>query len=224
MVTNLSEAPWVHELAILMDTILGCWTAVHARTRMFECTLGDYSYIMNDCEVDHAVIGKFTSIASHSRINPGSHPLWRPSLHHFSYRSVAYGFSSEDDDAFFQWRRDQGVVIGNDVWLGHGAIILPGVTVGDGAVVGAGAVVTKDVAPYTLVVGAPARVLRRRVTEQVEQWLREIAWWDWPREKLEEAFMDFRRCDAEQFALKHRNLDGAIWGEETGDDPNSSRL
>lgn len=206
MTRSLGTTPWVDPSATIVDTMLGPWTAVHARTSLLETTLGDYSYIMNDCEVAHTRIGKFVSIASHVRINPGNHPLWRPSLHHFSYRSASYGFDAEDDADFFQWRRDHGVSIGHDVWIGHGAILLPGVTIGNGAVVGAGAVVTKDVAPYTLVAGVPAKVLRRRVGERVEQWLMEIAWWDWPREQLEEAFKDFRECDAEQFALKYHGI------------------
>jgi phosphonate metabolism protein (transferase hexapeptide repeat family) len=212
---SLGEIPWVDPSAETVDSKLGPWTAVHARSKMLESTLGAYSYIMNDCEITYSGIGKFSSIASHVRINPGNHPLWRASLHHFSYRSLAYGFAREDDADFFNWRRAHSVLIGNDVWIGHGAILLPGVTIGDGAVVGAGAVVTKNVAPYTIVAGVPARVLRRRVSEQVEGWLRDIAWWDWSRQQLEEAFDDFRNCDVEQFAVKYHGPTDAEPGSTT---------
>jgi len=77
------------------------------------------------------------------------------------------------------------VVIGNDVWIGCGAMILGGVTVGDGAVIGAGAVVTRDVAPYAVVGGNPARELRKRFTDAEIADLLEIAWWDWPIEKID---------------------------------------
>ncbi|AEQ97957.1 CatB-related O-acetyltransferase [Xanthomonas oryzae pv. oryzicola] len=75
-------------------------------------------------------------------------------------------------------------VIGNDVWIGHGAIVLSGVTVGDGVCVGAGAVVSKDVPPYAIVAGNPARVVRMRFDEQVIARLLEIRWWQWPIEKI----------------------------------------
>ncbi|WP_329955284.1 CatB-related O-acetyltransferase [Xanthomonas albilineans] len=75
-------------------------------------------------------------------------------------------------------------VIGNDVWIGHGAIVLSGVTVGDGACIGAGAVVSKDVPPYAIVAGNPARVVRMRFEQQIISRLLQIRWWNWPIEKI----------------------------------------
>jgi phosphonate metabolism protein (transferase hexapeptide repeat family) len=194
-------APKIDPTAVVEDSTLGRWTTVGARTKITETTFGNYSYIMEDCQIIYSEIGKFCSIASHCRINPGNHPIWRPTSHHFTYRSKFYGFG-EDDEKIFQWRRDNKVILGHDVWIGHGAIILPGVTVGTGAVVGAGAVVTKDVPPFTIVVGNPARVLRRRVSEEVETSLMRIAWWDWSHDILANAIDDFRSLDAAGFAAK----------------------
>ena len=74
--------------------------------------------------------------------------------------------------------------IGNDVWIGYSAVVLPGVRIGDGAVVAAGAVVTKDVAPYDIVAGVPARSLRSRFDAEDVEWLMRLQWWKWPEEKL----------------------------------------
>jgi virginiamycin A acetyltransferase len=76
-------------------------------------------------------------------------------------------------------------VVGNDVWIGHDAIIMPGVTIGSGAIIASGAVVMKDVAPYTIVGGNPAQVIRQRFSDEIVSHLLEIKWWDWPIDKIE---------------------------------------
>jgi hypothetical protein len=119
-----------------------------------------------------------------------------------TYRRVAYGFGDVDDLDFFQWRREARVIVGHDVWMGHAAIVLPGVTIGDGAVIAAGAVVSKDVPPYTIVGGVPARSIRDRFRREVAAAMQLIAWWDWPRELLEERFDDLAG-DAEAFVEKY---------------------
>lgn len=147
----LGEAPVVHSTAHIRDATLGAWTRIGEATSIAESSIGDYTYLVDHCQVIYSDIGKFCSIASHVRINPGNHPMWRPTQHHMTYRRAAYGFGEHDDDSFFDWRRDAHVSIGHDVWMGHGAIILPGVTVGTGAVIAAGAVVSHDVVPYSIV-------------------------------------------------------------------------
>jgi hypothetical protein len=94
--------------------------------------------------------------------------------------------------------------VGHDVWIGHGAVIMPGVTIGTGAVVGAGAVVTKDVPPYTIVVGVPARPLRMRFPQEVADQLLAIAWWDWDRATLEARFTELN--DPGTFLQKYAPL------------------
>ena len=110
--------------------------------------------------------------------------MWRATLHHFTYRSVSHFMGDDDDEEVMNWRNEYRVVIGPDVWIGHGAILMPGVSVGTGAIIGSGSVVTKNVDDYTIVAGNPARVIRRRVTEEVEMALKRIAWWNWEREEL----------------------------------------
>jgi phosphonate metabolism protein (transferase hexapeptide repeat family) len=195
--------PLIDSTAEVRNSLLGKWTAVGARTLVTETIVGDYSYVMNDCDLIYTEIGKFCSIASHTRINPGNHPLRRATLHHFTYRSRAYRLGAEDEDDFFNWRRSHKVIIEHDVWIGHGAILLPGVRIGIGAAIGAGAVVTKDVPPFTIVTGAPATFLRRRLTLEVEAALMRVRWWEWSHEKISDALDDFRKLDAAAFASKY---------------------
>lgn len=203
---RLSQTPWVHDSAVVTDTTLGRYTEVQERCQVADSTVGDYSYMMRECEVWSTRIGKFVNIASHVRLNAANHPTWRASQHHFTYRAGDY-FAGEDGEvAFFDWRRENSVVIGHDVWLGHGATVLPGVTVGNGAAVGAGAVVTRDVAPYTIVAGVPARPIRARFDAATAAAMEAVAWWDWPHETLRDRLADFRRLPAEEFTVKYLKL------------------
>jgi phosphonate metabolism protein (transferase hexapeptide repeat family) len=200
---SLSESPSVHPTASIRESRLGRYTEVGARTSIAETDFGDYSYIVHDGSIIYATIGKFCSIAAFARINPGNHATWRASQHHFTYRSRQYGFDLGDDTEFFEWRRDHRVTIGNDVWIGHGAVIMPGVTIGDGAVVGSSAVVTKDVAPYTIVAGVPAKVIKRRFPEALAERLIALAWWDWNHDRLGETLPDMRALSVEAFVEKY---------------------
>ena len=195
--------PEISPEASVHDCILGPWTRVGARTDLHEVAMGAYSYIVTDSSATYSEIGKFCSIARDTRINPGNHPMWKASQHHFTYRAVSYDLADEDDLDFFEWRRNDRCVIGHDVWIGHGATILAGVTVGTGAVVGAGAVVSKDVAPYTIVGGVPSHPIRERFPKAVQDGLLTLQWWDWDHDKLSAALPDFRNLDADQFVEKY---------------------
>ena len=139
----------------------------------------------------------------HTRINPGNHPMHRATQAHFTYRASAYFPGEADEAEFFEWRKSHRVHIGHDVWIGHGAIILPGRSVGTGAVIAAGAIVTKDVAPYTIAGGNPARPIKRRFGEDIAERLLRLAWWDWDHERLHAALPDFRMLGIEAFLDKY---------------------
>jgi phosphonate metabolism protein (transferase hexapeptide repeat family) len=203
MSTKLGLLPLIHDGATVSDTTLGRYTEVGERCRLSEVEMGDYSYIERDGAVWCATIGKFANIAAAVRINATNHPMWRATLHHFTYRAASYFEGAEDDHDFLTWRRDNRITIGHDVWIGHGATVLPGVTIGNGAVIGAGAVVSKDVSAYTIVGGVPAKLIRERFPADIAARMAALAWWDWDHDRLFAALEDFRGLTAEGFLEKY---------------------
>ena len=199
---ELGAGPAVHPTAVIEESRLGSWTEIGAYTRVEESEIGDYSYIADAwSSVIYTTIGNFCSIASHMRINPGNHPMDRVSQHHFTYRRTQYGFGEANEEDFFDWRRQHRCTIGHDVWIGHGATVMPGVEISTGAVVGAGTVVTRDVAPYHVVAGVPARKIRRRFPSDLTEALILTEWWNWDHATLRERFDDF--LDLETFLEKY---------------------
>jgi phosphonate metabolism protein (transferase hexapeptide repeat family) len=199
----LSIDPTVDPTARLQEAKLGAYCEVGARTMLLDVEMGDYSYVVNDAQITYTTIGKFCSIAAMTRINPGNHPMHRTTQAHFTYRSSAYFPGERDEAEFFAWRKSFRIHIGHDVWIGHGAIVLPGRSIGTGAVIAAGAVVTKNVPAYTIVGGNPARAIKRRFPEDIADRLAELAWWDWDHEALRAALPDFRKLAIEDFLAKY---------------------
>ena len=195
--------PLVHAGCSLINSTFGAWVEIGADTRVANSHFGDYSYCDRICDIANAEIGKFANIASSVRIGATDHPMEKASLHHFLYRSASYWEDAEDDADWFQHRKSRRAVIGHDTWIGHGALIKPEVTIGHGAVVASGAVVTKDVAPYTIVGGNTAKLIRRRYPEQVADRMMALSWWDWDHAVLRERLVDFRSLKAEEFLEKY---------------------
>lgn len=195
--------PEIDPAAVVRDSEFGDYTYLGPGCEVTDTALGAYGYAVGGNQIAHATIGKFANIATGVRINPSNHPHWRASLHHFTYRSRSYGFSLLDDEDFFDWRAQDRVEIGPDSWIGHNAIIMPGVKVGASVVVGSGAVVTRDLPDFAIAVGVPARVLRPRVDERTAERLLRIAWWDWGHAELDAAMADFRALPASEFAAKY---------------------
>lgn len=198
-----ASEPFIHPNCQITDCTFGAYVEIGRDTRIQNSVFGDYSYCDRSSDIANTTIGKFANIASRTRIGATDHPLHTAACHHFLYRSASYWDDVEDDAAFFELRRARRSLVGHDTWIGHGAMIKPEVTVGDGAVVAAGAVVTKDVAPYTIVAGMPAKPLRLRQPPEIAERLIALAWWDWDHEALRAALPDFRTLPAAAFLEKY---------------------
>ncbi|TCR70024.1 CatB-related O-acetyltransferase [Bosea sp. BK604] len=154
-----------------------------------DCAIGMFSYVNGSLDMSWTTIGRYCSIGEEVIINPGNHPLNWVSTHPFASdpSGVSAGMSDSPDYHAIALTHAEGprdmradrVTIGHDVWIGTRAMILGGVTIGHGAVVAAGAVVTKDVEPYSIVGGVPARHLRHRLPQEQYDELLRLAWWDW---------------------------------------------
>lgn len=140
-----------------------------------------YHYPVNQ---DRLVIGKFCSIACGAKFlfNSANHAMG--SLSNYTFPIFFEEWERKKENVTDAWDNKGDIVIGNDVWIGYDAIIMAGVHIGDGAVIGTRAVVTKDVPPYTIVGGVPARKIKMRFDSQTVEDLLELKWWDWTSEKI----------------------------------------
>lgn len=197
--TRLPEAGLVHDDSTVVDSALGRYTEVGRGSRLDAVELGDYSYCDRLCHLANATVGRFANIASFVRIGATDHPLDRASLHHFMYRSAKYWDGEQDDAEWFAKRRSRRTSIGHDTWIGHAAQVKPDIVVGNGAVVASGAIVTKNIPPYAIVAGVPARVIRFRQPPEIVSRLERLAWWNWDHATLAERLPDFRSLSAEAF-------------------------
>ena len=150
--------------------------------RLFEKNNVLYHYPVNQ---DRLIIGKFCSIACGAKFLLTSAYHRQSSLSTYPFPIFYEEWGLDIRDVAKAWDKKGDIVIGNDVWIGYEAVIMAGVTIGDGAAIGARAVVTKDVPPYTIVGGVPAKPIRRRFPEDVISDLLKIRWWDWPEEKIQ---------------------------------------
>jgi acetyltransferase-like isoleucine patch superfamily enzyme len=167
-------------LARVRDSDLGDAVRIGSGSIVIASTIGAFSYAGHHCTLLHVTIGRFCSISWQvSILGHGAHPMDRLSTHQFPYNPL-FGFTANDGTDVE--RRD--TTVGSDCWIGAGATILPGVRVGDGCVIGAGSIVTRDLEDFSIVVGSPARLVRRRFDEPTRALLREIRWWDWPADRV----------------------------------------
>ena len=159
-----------------------------------------YHYPINH---DKLIIGKFCSIACGAKFlfNSANHTL--SSLSTYPFPLFFEEWNLDKKNVTQSWDNKGDIIIGNDVWIGYEAVILAGVTIGDGAIIGTRAVVTKDVPSYTIVGGVPARVIRKRFSDEDIQTLQQMRWWDWPVEKIASAIPLIQAGDIDSLKTLH---------------------
>lgn len=169
------------------STTFGRYTTIQNNALLKMVDIGDYSYVNDRSFICNAKIGKYVSIGPEVMIGLGKHP----STGFVSSHPVFYSVRGQVKTTFVDkeyFEETAKTIIGNDVWIGARAIIMDGVTIGDGAIVGAGAVVTKDVEPYSIVGGVPAKKIKYRFTEKECDFLLQFKWWEkdekWLRENV----------------------------------------
>ena len=204
-------SPRIHPTAEVRDCVFGRFTIVGVRAVLAECELGDYSYFSRGGEAIYTTVGKFTSIGANVRFNALDHPTHRISQHNMTFRPNEFFVGAKIDKAFREFRQSQRVIVGNDVWVGHGAIILPGITIGHGAVIAAGAVVTKNVDPYAIVAGVPAKRIKWRFKKSIRERIIALGWWDWEHDKLAAAISDMQALSTEEFLKKWEKVTPSSW-------------
>lgn len=166
---------------------------VYGNVQISNATMGDYSYIGRNSRLIHADVGKFCSIASETIIGMGTHTLDK-----ISTSSI---FTEAKNGTKHSWVKAstvnpfKRVSVGNDVWIGIRTMVMGGVTIGDGAVIGAGSIVTKDIPPYAVVAGVPAKVIRYRFPQDQIDALLAHPWWNMPEELLRKRIDLFQGSD-----------------------------
>jgi len=175
--------------AIIKDSKVESNISINRYNYLLRSEIGDYTYTGIGATIRSTKIGRFCTIAWHSFIGGGNHefefvtssPRWR-----FNMLDQMDLNHSENTQLKKRYKEFGKCIIGNDVWIASNAIVLRNVTVGNGAIIGAGAVVTKDVEPYSIVAGVPAKKIKMRFDDRTIEELEKVQWWNWPRKTIRE--------------------------------------
>jgi acetyltransferase-like isoleucine patch superfamily enzyme len=190
------------KFVLLRPSFRGCSiqksSKVNLNSLLVNVTMGKYSYIGYDCSVTNAKIGSFCSISNNCVIGAPSHPVNWVSTSPVFIRGrniLGKNFSTHE------FENNETTCIGNDVWIGTNCLIRSGITIGDGAIIGMGSVVTKDVPPYEIWAGNPAKLIKKRFDDDTIHDLLNIEWWYWSDNKISEEAMRFN--DTRLFLIGH---------------------
>ena len=187
----IGENSIVDDFSRLADCKLEDNVKLDKFSTIYSTTVGRYTYSGKNLTCSHCDIGAFCSISWNVSLGGAEHSYYHISTHPFLYSS-GWGIIKPGDEPAYD-RFNEKCIIGNDVWIAANACICRGVTIGDGAVIAAGAVVTKDVPPYTIVAGVPAKPIKKRFSDDIIEILLESKWWDFPIEVIKNNVELFKR-------------------------------
>jgi acetyltransferase-like isoleucine patch superfamily enzyme len=168
---------FVDYLSFCYNVKFGIYISIGRYNTLNNCSVGNFTYTSSDCYINNARIGKFCSIGSNVKIGLGMHPT----RDFVSTHPIFYSTRKQSQISFVEksfYKETQDVIIGNDVWIGANAIILDGVEIGNGAIISAGAVVNRNVPPYSIYGGIPAKFIKNRFDENEIIFLQNLKWWD----------------------------------------------
>ena len=177
----------IGDFTTVRNSFVGHHSVLQRNCDILRSEIGNYTVIEKNAVIHDVKIGSFCEISWHCSFGGDNHNYLLPTIHHW-YWNKAFGFEDSEETIggrnFFNKINDEICEIGNDVWIGSGVTINRNVKIGDGAILGAGCVVTKDVPPYAIVGGVPARIIKYRFNERTRERLQNISWWNWPYEIL----------------------------------------
>ncbi|MDF3002136.1 MAG: antibiotic acetyltransferase [Bacillota bacterium] len=199
--TNDSETIYLKGAISNPNIVVGVYTIYNdfvSDPLQFEKNNVLYQYPVNN---DKLIIGKFCSIACGAKFLFASANHTLKSLSTYPFPIFFDEWNLDKGNITSAWDNKGDIVIGNDVWIGYEAVILSGVRIGDGAIVGARAVVTKDIPPYTIVGGVPAKTIKKRFDDDVVIKLQKIHWWEWPFDKIQQHLQQIMNGEADKLCL-----------------------
>jgi len=181
-------------MSLVKKSKFGIYNTIYENVILNKVTLDNFSYIAKNTEISYTRIGKFCSIGPYCKIGLGKHPSKDfVSTHPIFFSTLNQSQISFANQQYFEEFND--ITIGNDVWIGSSSIVLDGIQISDGVIVAAGSVVTKDIPPYAIVAGIPAKIIRYRFSkEQIEKLLKE-RWWDYNIEFLQKNWKSFHHIE-----------------------------
>jgi virginiamycin A acetyltransferase len=189
----LKEKSVVGDLSRVVNSQLGKYVRIDRGNFILNTEIDDYSYTGSNDVIIHSKIGKYCSISWGVTIGPGEHDYTRITSHDFLYNDFCELRPNSKKLPYDRFEKK--CAIGNDVWIGTNSTILRGTKIGDGAIVGANSLVNKDVPPYAIVVGSPAKIIKFRFSEQIINELLDLKWWNLPPNIIKENFDIFEDKD-----------------------------
>lgn len=195
---NLSDDVAIGDFTVIQDSDFGSNITIQRNNTIYSSSIGNFTYTGRNTHVWNSEIGSFCSISWGVGIGGANHDYSKITTHAFLY-SKDFGFI--DGEPLYD-RFSSECIVGNDVWIGANANICRGVVVGNGAVIGAGAVVTQNVDPYTIVVGVPAKPLKKRFSEEIISRIDKTNWWSLPRSVIKDNIQLFNSQPTEEIVEK----------------------